>query len=111
MISSHDVQHVIFTTHTARCQTSFVVMSLPALDGSYTLSLVSNSICLSPQKFGCFSCASPFSSCRKPGQQQQQQDDSDEEVVRRNDSEDFVIRCKESLTPCATSRGTADRPK
>ena len=59
------------------------------------------------QKWGCFSCASPFSCKQRP-----RQDDSDEEVVRRNESEgDFVIRRQPSLPSPAVSRGTADRAK
>lgn len=49
------------------------------------------------QKWGCFSCASPFSCKQRPASG----DDSDDEVVRRNaDSvDDFVIRRKQSFPP------------
>lgn len=49
------------------------------------------------QKWGCFSCASPFS-CKQ--RLVGSGGDSDEEVVRRNDSTDgFVIRRKQSFPP------------
>ncbi|KAL4439429.1 hypothetical protein ABPG77_008758 [Micractinium sp. CCAP 211/92] len=53
-------------------------------------------------KWGCFSCASPFS-CK---QRHQGGDDSEDEVVRRNDStEGFVIRRKQSFPPLPSPAG------